>query len=202
MRAIHVSPDFVPHEEWDRYAWLVPHDVGAEPWYYAARKGDKPTERGLPSNPGFIRTVDPDIRPLVSWLHSRGIPTGPSCSGHDITKRGFEDIYAGLERDGEEIRTIGIALRDPEDGRDYMALDENYELPWSSFEEFHKKAQQHQPIGWLPFYTTDPRVELALGAGPGFEIKQTGENSYGIRTDGMTSGAWRKAAAALAKAVG
>jgi hypothetical protein len=201
MRPVDASPDFIPHEEWDKHAWLVPHEPRDEPWYYAVETGQQPSLRELPTDPGFMRTVDPEIRPLVAWLHSRGIPTGPSCSGHAIDAKGFDQIYAGLVRDSEEIRTIGVLMRDPEDGRDYVALDEDYELPWGSYEEFLAKAREHQPVGWLPFYTTDPRIELALGKGEGFEIKQTGDDSYGIRTAGTNPEAWTKAAATLARAL-
>ena len=134
-------------------------------------------------------------------MHSKGVPTGPSCSGHDIDKRGFDDIYTSLVRDSEEIQTIGVLLRDPEDGKDYVARDEDYRLPWGSFEEFLAEAREHQPVGWLSFYTTDPRVPLALGKGDGYEIKKTGADSFGVRTDGTNPEAWTKAAAALAKAL-
>lgn len=195
------SPGFVPHEEWDKYAWLSPHEEREEPWFYAVETGQNPRLRELPTNGAFMRTVDPEIRPLVAWLHSKGVPTGPSCSGHDIDKRGFEDIYAGLVRDAEEIQTIGVLLRDPEDGNDHVAMDEDYRLPWNSFEEFVEEAREHQPVGWLSFYTTDPRAELAVGKGPGYEIKKTGDDSFGVRTDGTNRDAWTKAAAALAKAL-
>jgi hypothetical protein len=201
VRPVDASPGFVPHEAWDKFAWLVPHEPREEPWYYAVPTGQRPQLRQLPSDPAFMRSVDPEIRPLVAWLHRQGVPTGPSCSGHDVDKRGFDDIYAGLERDAEEIRTIGVLLRDPEDGNDYVAMDEDYEFPWSSFEEFLAQAREHQPVGWLPFYTTDPRVKLALGSGPGFEIKKTDEDAYGIRTDGTDPEAWTKAAAVLGRAL-
>jgi len=193
MRGVTASPDFVPHEMWDRFAWLLPHEKRKEPWYYAAATGEAPVERGLPTDPNFLRTVDPALRPLVSWLHQHGIPTGPSCAGHDIGTYGFEDIYAGLERDAEAIQTTGLLLRDPETGEDYIFQDRDYELPWASFEEFRQKADEHQPVGWLPFYTTDPRVELALGMRHGFEIKPTGENSYGVKTTGENPNAWDEA---------
>jgi len=201
MRIVDASPGFVPHEKWDRFAWLLPHEPRQEPWYYAVPTGTPSDLRKIPSHPGFMRTVDRAILPLVAWLHSVGVPTGPSCSGHDISKRAFSDIYASLERDAEEIRTIGALLRDPEDGKDYVAMDEDYQLPWSSLEEFLSQAGEHQPVGWLPFYTTDPRARLALGRGEGFEIKQTGDDAYGVRTDGTNLQAWVKAAAVLSRAL-
>lgn len=201
MRSVIASPNFVPHEVWDRFVWLLPHEKRREPWYYAAATGEDPASRDLPSDPDFLQTVDPALRPLVSWLHWHGIATGPSCAGHDISKRGFKEIYAGLERDANQIQMDGLMLRDPEDGRDYLMQDESYELPWSSFQEFRQAAEEHQPIGWLPFYTTDPRVELALGAHSGFEIKPTGPNTYGVKTTGDNPNAWGEAFSILRQAL-
>lgn len=197
MRSVTASPGFVPHEAWDQFAWLLPHAQRKEPWYYAAFRDKAPGARELPSDPGFLQTVDPALRPIVSWLHAHGIPTGPSCSGHDITKRGFKEIYAGLEEDRDLVVGEGLVLRDPETGLDYVMRDENYELPWGSFSEFQQAAAEHQPIGWLPFYTTDPRMPLALGTGPGFEIKETAPDAYGIRTTGENPEAWRLASDVL-----
>lgn len=190
MRRVTASPGFVPHEMWDRFAWLLPHEQRQEPWYYAAVLGEEPSARGLPTDPNFLKTVDPALRSLVSWLHQHGIPTGPSCAGHKITTDVFEDIYAELERDAEVIQTTGLLLRDPETGEDYVFQDRDYELPWRSFKEFQQKANAHQPIGWLPFYTTDPRIGLALGTRHGFEIKETGDNAYGVKTTGENPDAW------------
>lgn len=201
MFRVTASPDFVPHEAWDRFAWLVPHETGSEPWYYAVPHGEPPTTRQLPSSPDFIKSVDPALRPLVLWLHRHGVPTGPSCAGHAINKRGFREIYAGLEQDADRIRTAGLVLRDPEDDHDYLMQDKGYQLPWGSFDVFRKVAHEHQPIGWLPFYTTDPRIELALGTGPGFEIKETGPESYGVRTSGENPEAWKMASEVLRRAL-
>lgn len=193
MRSIRANPDFIPHEKWDEYAWLVPHDSGPEPWYYAAPTGQAPARRQVPTNPKFLKTVDPVIRPLVGWLHSKGIPTGPSCSGHDLEKREFGTIYANLGDDADRIRSTGLLLHDPEDGRDYVMQDDAYQLPWSTFDAFRKVADGHQTVGWLPFYTTDPRVDLVVGEHPGFEIKQTRPGSYGIHTEKLDADAWKQA---------
>lgn len=202
MRAVHASPDFVPHEQWDRYAWLLPLEHGDEPWYYAAPRDDPPQRREVPTDPRFLATVDPAVRDLVAWLHSRGIPTGPSCSGHDITKRAFREIHDGLERDRDLVRTTGLQLRDPEDGEIYTMRDEGYELPWVNFGEFRRRAEEHQPVGWLPFYTTDPRASLALGVGHGFQIKPTGPDAYAVRTESPDPGVWERAGAVLRRALG
>jgi len=201
MQSVTATPDFVPHEAWDQFAWLVPHETGKEPWFYRAFRNKRPNTRRLPSDPNFMKTVDPELQPLVGWLHSRGVTTGPSCSGHDINKRGFHEIYAGLERDATKIKTAGLTLQDPENGRDYVMQDNNYQLPWGSFDSFRKVANQHQPVGWLPFYTTDLRAGLALGTGPGFEIKETAPDMYGIRTTGENPDAWRLASDVLHRAL-
>jgi len=118
-----------------------------------------------------------------------------------MTKRDFRGIYNQLEKDRDKVRTMGLILQDPENGVDYVMVDPNYELPWGTFEEFRRAASEHQPIGWLPFYTTDPRVQLAIGTGHGFEIKNTGPNTYGIRTTGENPQAWREATRLLKKAL-
>jgi hypothetical protein len=199
MRRVIASPGFVPHEAWDKFVWLLPHETGKEPWYYAAPR--ETAKHELPSEPEFMKTVDPALRPLVGWLHSRGIPTGPSCAGHDITKRGFDEIYKGLERDADKIRTDGLLLRNPEDGSDYVMIEPDYALPWSTLDEFRQAANDHQPIGWLPFYTTDPRIQLVLGNRHGLEIKETGPDAYGIKTTGENPDAWHLATDLLHRAL-
>jgi len=179
------------HEAWDKFAWLLPLERREEPWYWCALRAHEPEERKLPSDAGFLSTVDPALRPLVSWLHAHGIPTGPSCAGHDISTKGFRQIYEDLERDAESVRDSGLVLRDPEEGQNYVMRDPHFELPWRSFDSFRKAANEHQPIGWLPFYTTDPRVELAVGTGPGFEVKTTGPGCYSVKTTGKNPDAWK-----------
>lgn len=200
MRTTFASPNFVDHESWDKFGWLVPHEQGDEHWYYAGPRR-KRTLQGMPTGEKFLETVDPMIRPFVLWLHKKGIATGPSCAGHRLDGRDFRKIYEGLEDDEDQIRTGGMVLRDPEIDRDYLMQDSNYQLPWGSFDSFRKVAARHQPLGWLPFYTSDPRVRLALQKNPDFMIKQTGAHSFGVKTREPDLKIWRKAYAALHKAL-
>jgi hypothetical protein len=202
MRSVIATPEFIDHEAWDKFAWLVPHETGDEPWYYRVPTDEGEDLRKLPTDPNFTKTLDPAVRPLVGWLHQKGIPTGPSCSGHDLDKRDFGQIFSNLREDGKKIRGSGLLLRDPEDGKDYVMQDDSYTLPWGSLDAFRKVASHHQPVGWLPFYTTDPRAELAVGHGTGFEIKQTAPDIFGVRTDGTNPDAWKEASAVLRRALG
>jgi len=201
MRLVFASPNFVDHESWDKFSWIAPEEYRDEPWYYAAPKREDRSVWDLPTGKNFIQTVDPMIQPFVAWLHKKGIPTGPSCSGHRLNGKDFKKIYEGLEDDAEQIRTGGLVLRDPENDRDYLMQDYNYELPWGSFDSFRKVAGRHQPLGWLPFYTADPRMPFAVQKNPDFMIKQIGAHTFGVKTREPDPKIWRKAFSVINKAL-
>lgn len=186
------TPDFVPHEQWGEFSWLAPLAERLEPWYYASPRDVAPEERTIPEDPGFLDTVDPAIRRLVAWLHSRGVPTGPSCAGHELEDETLKEIFRGLELDALEVSNGGLKLRDPEDGKLYLLEDPGYELPWDQ-DSFVRRARAHQRRGWLPFYTTDPRTGLLVGDHDGFEIRQTGDDSFGVWSSGRDPRSWEKA---------
>lgn len=192
MLRVKASPDFIPHEEWDEYAWLLPPPRGNEPWYYAVKRRAQPSLRAPVPEASFLETVDTPLRELVSFLHQRDIPTGPSCAGHDISHEDFQSIYEGLLKDRRQVRQQGLLLWDPEAQRVVQFKQPKYDLPWD-FRGFLKRAQAHQPIGWLPFYTDDPRAKEAVGSWPRFEVLQRGDGMFAVKTKEPSPHVWERA---------
>jgi hypothetical protein len=158
--SILASPDFIPHKKWHKKPWLIPLGQKGEPWYYSGEvsRDGKPVQ-----SMAMLETVDQSIRDLVARMGDLGIETGPSCSGHQIPTEGFQQIWNNLCSEADQIRRVGLPLKDPETGDIYVMRDANYGLPWESYEHFLSKAMPHQKIGWLPFKPRDQRFDQFLG---------------------------------------
>ena len=188
---VRADPSFVPHEEWADKIWLIPQKATQEPWYYAAPRTHSPADI---DNPDFLESVDEPMRPLVEWLHKRGVQTGPSCAGHRISPEGFRTIWEGLCSDAERIRGAGLPLKDIENDDLYVMRNQGYELPWADFREFLSQASAHQPIGYLPFSTKDLRGEFLVGKWPGYEIMNPEYGEYRVKTDSPDPKVWEEIA--------
>ena len=129
-----------------------------ELWYY---HGDRESI-SLPENPDFEDTVDPDLKPLVEFLHLRRIPTTPSCSGHFPDEDHFKKIWRKLTLEKDLIRTKGLPLEDVETGEKVLFKDPEYELPWEAFSEFFTKKSEHAKGGYLGMWVRDPVLKERL----------------------------------------
>jgi hypothetical protein len=137
-----ITPDLIPHSRFHTGAWLLP--IERPDWYYFVRRRNTNTI----ANDRFLKSVDRPVRPLVRWLHERGIKTTPSCSGHHMAERSLEKIYEDLKRDGREIRNTGLRLMDIETGEIVLYRNPAYSLPWTR-REFLRKAVVYQRRGVL-----------------------------------------------------
>jgi hypothetical protein len=140
-----ISVEFTPHEEFHKYRWLLPK--GGK-WYYRMRDF-KPMV--IPKNKNFISSVDPLLRGSVEFLHSRKIPTTPSCTGHFSNTSEWEEVYDSLIEDAKKIRKDGIILTDAEDGSSYKLKHEKYVIPWKK-SIFVERALEHSKFGIIGIY--------------------------------------------------
>jgi hypothetical protein len=140
-----ISPDFTPHEEFHKHRWLLPSGVN---WYYKL-KDLRPCI--IPKNPEFIKTLDPELKDLVVFLHSKKIPTTPSCTGHFNPDEEWSDVFDSLQNQASIIRAEGLDMEDPEDVRKFTLKDSTYELPWTK-KAFIERAKEHAKLGVLGIY--------------------------------------------------
>ena len=140
MKGSKITPELIPHSEFHTGIWLL--SPNRPDWYYFLKKRNHNSIR----DKRFLSSVDRPLRKLVRFLHTRGIKTTPSCSGHHIRERSLEKIYDALEKDSQEIRSIGLNLKDVETGQIYFYNDKKYQLPWSR-EEFVEKVSVYQQKG-------------------------------------------------------
>jgi hypothetical protein len=141
-----ISPDLIPHRQFHTGIWL--QSANNPDWYYFSKKKTANTI----SNSEFIASVDEPLRELVQFLHSKGIKTTPSCSGHHISSRNFKAIYEELEKDRHAIRNGGLKIKDIESGKLFLYKDAKYELPWNE-KEFIEQAGIYQQNGVLGIRT-------------------------------------------------
>lgn len=106
----------------------------------------------------FEGTVDPDLKRLVEFLHLRRIPTTPSCQGHFHPQDEFESVWKKLQKEQHTISGKGLVVSDVETGDNFLFKDEEYSLPWESFDEFYSDAGKNQQNGYIGFYVRDPDV--------------------------------------------
>ena len=152
-----VSPDFVPHEDFYKYKWLLPKGKKSK-WYYA-KESDGIYQ--LPSNDGFIETVDPELREAVGCLHEMGIPTTPSCSGHFYNEDYYESIHNDLIAECHEINSDGLELLNPETGESIIVRDPNYTVPWNK-KSFIERGMGHGHIGTIGVYDPSGSIISAV----------------------------------------
>jgi hypothetical protein len=140
---------YVPFTDFDNLRWLVPErPPGVPVWHYWLTR----TEPNVGSRVDTT-TVDPLLRDIVAYAHSRGIFTLPSCQGHFFDPAAFEAIYRGLVGDAEEIRAGTLLFRDTETGKLYQPRLPDWVPPEK--EELRRKLQQISGVGRLGFSFPD-----------------------------------------------
>ena len=140
-----INPNFIPQKDFYKGYWLSINEPN--PWYYFF-----PTDRTfeLPSNPKFYKTVDKDLVKTVKLLHSKKIPTTPSCAGHFYGPEHYAEIYERLELNARKIKSEGVILENSETGVKYFYRNNSYELPWD-IRFFVNKSLEYQITGVLGF---------------------------------------------------
>ena len=141
----YISPDFTPHEEFHKHRWLLPSGGN---WYYKL-KDLRPCT--IPKNPEFTNTLDSELKSLVSFLHSKRIPTTPSCAGHFRPDEEWSEVFDSLQKQESVIKTEGLHMQDPEDGRKFTLRNSDYQLPWTK-DAFVERAKEHAKFGVLGIY--------------------------------------------------
>lgn len=151
-----LSPNFIPHEIFHKGYWLNP--VQDNSWYYF-----QPTKRefttDLPKD--FYSTLDNKFKDLVPYLHQKGIPTTPSCTGHFKNPSTFKNVYNKLENHKSEINSNGLLLQNPETGEFLKYYDPNYNLPWNK-DQFVTKCSEYQKKGCLGMIIDDYYLQNEL----------------------------------------
>ena len=146
------SATFVPPEQFANKRWWRPARTGAA-WFYHTGAPTRP-----PSYMKDYTTIDPQIRRLVMWLHSRGMPTLPSCSGHWHKKSWAERCFEALQADTASIRYEGLDMIDVENGVKVICRDPYWNLPWGTWENFYWEVKEQDGNGYLCFAV--PRTSL------------------------------------------
>ena len=82
-----LNSDFIPHENFHKGFWLKTEKCQ---WFFFY---ESPREFNLPNNKNFYNTLDEDLKDIVIGLHSKNIPTTPSCSGHIKNDDHYEKIF-------------------------------------------------------------------------------------------------------------
>jgi hypothetical protein len=140
-----MDASFVPPEGFASKRWYKPERRGSR-WFYHRPEPLRP--------PAFLRdytTVDPQMRLLVAKLHSHGVPTMPSCSGHWQDRTWARTIFRDLLQDVEAIRTTGMVFVDVESGQRVRYKDLYYVIPWTGAEEFLAALGAAYGCGYLAF---------------------------------------------------
>lgn len=117
----------VPAQDFQRYRWMLPIDVPhTSTWYYGWRLNE-PSSGVANVDPA---TVDPMLRPLVGWLHARGVRTTPSCQGHfGGCPNRIRQAAADLAAQERAIRARGLWMRDVERGDAMLVRDPTWRAP-------------------------------------------------------------------------
>lgn len=167
IRPWKIYPDLVPHTMFHKGYWLVTKQE--TPWYYFF-----PTNRSfdIPNNPDFYKSLDDSLVDITMLLHSRGIPTTPSCSGHFSTKSYYVDVYSRLEQNANSIRSTGVVLENVETNKTYYYKNKNYELPWDS-NTFVNNSMDYQTKGVIGFL--DPTKTYSSYLKQNHLVKQDGD---------------------------
>ena len=162
-----IYPDLVPHNIFHKGYWLATKQE--IPWYYFF-----PTNRpfNLPNNPDFYSSLDDELVDITMLLHSKGIPTTPSCSGHFSTKSYYTDVYNRLEKNADSIRSVGVVLDNVETGKTYYYRNSNYKLPWDGA-TFVDSSMDYQTKGVIGFL--DPTGDYGNFLKQNHLVKQDGD---------------------------
>jgi hypothetical protein len=138
-----MDASFVPPEGFASKRWYKPERRGSR-WFYHRPEPLRP--------PAFLRdysTVDPQLRLLVAKLHTLGVPTMPSCSGHWQDRVWARTVYRDLLQDVEAIRTTGMIFVDVESGHRVRFKDQYYSIPWPSAQVFQSEVVATNGCGYL-----------------------------------------------------
>ncbi len=139
---VNITPEMIPHAQFHTGAWLLSCERPG--WYYFKKQ----QRRNVIRNKDFEESVDGPLRELVQFLHRKNIATTPSCSGHHIRERDFEQIYSQLKEDEKQINSAGLKMKDIESDRLFLFRNKDYKLPWSET-EFLEKVIVYQQKGVL-----------------------------------------------------
>lgn len=139
------SIEFVAPDQFSHKRWWRPSRPGAA-WFYHTPAPSRP--------PAYLQdysTVDPQIRRLVMWLHSKGMPTLPTCAGHWPEKKWARRCFEALLADANLIRYGGLYMVDVENGVRALHQDPYWELPWGDWTHFHADMKEHDGDGYVAF---------------------------------------------------
>lgn len=159
-----ISPELIPHDQFYKGIWLL--SVKRPEWYYFMELENK----NEITNGHFMETVDEPLKELVSFLHSIGIKTTPSCAGHHKSEKNFKKIYDALEKDKDEIKKEGLQLKDIQSGEIYIYKNKTYDLPWNK-KQFLSKVSKYQGNGVIGIRLDgDEKIEFLKLSIPGVKI--------------------------------
>lgn len=161
-----LSADIVPIADMNDKRWFVSENHTNI--YYHCDRLDVETE----INDDIIDTVDPNLKNLVRFFHTRGIQTGASCQGHEETIFDVSERYIALQDDAEQIRNEGLVVTDLESGEEFIWQDSEYEIPFDSFDDAIEEFTHHSIKGALTIYLSDSDIETLLEIEP--EINDIG----------------------------
>lgn len=136
-----ISSDLIPHNKFHKGEWYKSQSQ----WYYF---NECEQEYKLPTSKIFYQGIDPQLLPILKYLHSKNIPTTPSCEGHFYNRKYYKKLYAKLCKDAELIKTVGIILEKEDYTHHY--IDPNYIIPWTE-SEFLQQVSTYQTNGVLGF---------------------------------------------------
>lgn len=139
-----LNVDLIPHRDFHKGFWL---QTQKSPWYLFYQK---PRKYFLPKDKSFYKTVDESLLPIVKLLHSKNIPTTPSCSGHIMSPKHYFDLYDTIESTIDFIQGDGVVLHNSETGKNFYYKNKNYILPWHK-EEFVDLMDGYQKKGVIGF---------------------------------------------------
>jgi hypothetical protein len=139
-----LNPNIIPHKDFHKGIWLRSNK---SPWYffYKIKRDYK-----IPGNDKFYDTVDENLYDIIKLLHSKNIPTTPSCSGHIVSPKYYSNLFDTIKLVKNDIEDGGVKLLDPESGDKYFYKNRNYRLPWDK-DEFIDSMDKYQKIGVLGF---------------------------------------------------
>jgi hypothetical protein len=136
--------DLIPHKDFHKGFWLNNQNC---PWFFFY---EAPRQYFIPKNKNFYQTLDDDLKSLVEFLHSKNIPTTPSCSGHIKKDQYYADVYDSLSNMTNKIKEDGIVLVNPESNRKFFYRNPKYTLPLKK-KEFIEDLRDYQKKGVLGF---------------------------------------------------
>ena len=136
--------DLIPHKDFHKGFWLNNQEC---PWFFFY---ESPRQFTIPKNKNFYQTLDDDLKSIVEFLHSKNIPTTPSCSGHIKKDKYYADVYDSLSNMTDKIKHEGVILVNPESDRKFFYQNQKYNLPLRK-QEFIEDLRDYQKKGVLGF---------------------------------------------------